>query len=49
MPMRAVNSTLIEGDNGLIVYDSGISRENGAAFMKEIRKISDKPIVAMPC
>jgi alkyl sulfatase BDS1-like metallo-beta-lactamase superfamily hydrolase len=43
----AVNSILIEGDDGLIVYDTGISRGNGEAFMKEIRKISDKPIVAI--
>lgn len=43
----AVNTILIEGKDGLIVYDTGISRENGVAFMKEIRKISDKPIVAI--
>ncbi len=43
----AVNSILIEGEDGLIVYDSGLSRANGEAFMGEIRKISDKPIVAI--
>ncbi|MGV2989910.1 alkyl sulfatase dimerization domain-containing protein [Vibrio sp. E150_011] len=40
----AANTILIEGETGLIVYDTGISRENGKAFLKEIRKISDKPI-----
>jgi len=43
----AVNTILIEGAEGLIVYDTGLSRENSEAFMKEIRKISDKPIVAI--
>ncbi len=40
----AVNCTLIEGDDELIVYDTGLSRENGEACLAEIRKISDKPI-----
>ena len=40
----AVNCILIEGDDALIVYDTGISRENGEACLAEIRKISDKPI-----
>ena len=43
----ATNTILIEGDEGLIVYDTGLSRENGEVFMEEIRKISDKPIVAI--
>ena len=43
----AVNTILIEGDEGLIVYDTGLSRENGEVFLEEIRKISDKPIVAI--
>ena len=43
----AANTILIEGDEGLIVYDTGLSRANGEVFLEEIRKISDKPIVAI--
>lgn len=40
----AANSILIEGDTGLIVYDTGLSHEHGQAILAEIRKLSDKPI-----
>lgn len=43
----AANTILIEGDKGLIVYDTGMSKENGEAVMKEIRKISNKPITTV--
>ncbi len=43
----AVNSILIEGADGLIVYDTGLSRQQGEEILKEIRKISDKPIKAI--
>ena len=40
----AANTIVIEGDDGLIVYDTGLSHEHGEAALAEIRKISDKPI-----
>jgi alkyl sulfatase BDS1-like metallo-beta-lactamase superfamily hydrolase len=41
------NSTIIEGDDGLIIYDTGVNAEAGALIASEIRKISDKPIKAI--
>jgi alkyl sulfatase BDS1-like metallo-beta-lactamase superfamily hydrolase len=41
------NSTIIEGDDGLIVYDTGVNAEAGAYIATEIRKISSKPIKAI--
>jgi alkyl sulfatase BDS1-like metallo-beta-lactamase superfamily hydrolase len=41
------NSTIIEGHDGLIVYDTGVNAEAGAHIAEEIRKISDKPIRAI--
>ena len=41
------NSTIIEGDDGLIVYDTSVNIEAGAYIAAEIRKISDKPIKAI--
>jgi alkyl sulfatase BDS1-like metallo-beta-lactamase superfamily hydrolase len=41
------NSTIIEGDDGLIVYDTGVNAEAGAHIATEIRKISSKPIKAI--
>ena len=41
------NSTIIEGDDGLIVYDTSANAEAGAYIAAEIRKISDKPIKAI--
>ena len=41
------NSTVIEGDDGLIVYDTGVNMAAGAHIAEEIRKLSDKPIVAI--
>lgn len=41
------NSTIIEGDDGLIVYDTSVNVEAGAFIAAEIRKISDKPIKAI--
>lgn len=41
------NSTIIEGDDGLIVYDTGVNAEAGAHIASEIRRISDKPIRAI--
>ena len=41
------NSTIIEGDDGLIVYDTSVNVLAGEYIAKEIRKISDKPIKAI--
>ncbi len=41
------NSTIIEGDDGLIVYDTSVNVDAGAYIAAEIRKISDKPIKAI--
>lgn len=38
------NSTVIEGDDGLIVYDTGDTREEAEHIRKAIESISDKPI-----
>ena len=41
------NAVLIEGKKALVVFDTGASRDHGAAILAEIRKISDKPITAL--
>ena len=41
------NPTVIEGKNGLIVYDTGVCLEHGKLIAEEIRKISAKPIKAI--
>ena len=38
------NATVIEGDDGLIVYDTGDTREEAEHIRKAIKTISDKPI-----
>lgn len=38
------NTTVIEGDEGLIVYDAGDTKEEGEHIRAAIEKISDKPI-----
>jgi len=38
------NTSVIEGDDGLIIYDTGDTREEGEHIRKAIEKISDKPI-----
>lgn len=42
-----LNLTVIEGDDGLIVYDTGETGEDGERFLAQIRSVSDKPIVAI--
>ncbi len=42
-----LNLTLIEGVDGLIVYDTGEEVADGERFLKQIRRVSDKPIVAI--
>jgi alkyl sulfatase BDS1-like metallo-beta-lactamase superfamily hydrolase len=38
-----VNVTVVEGDDGLIAYDTGDNTEEGAHYLAEIRKVSPKP------
>ena len=38
------NTTVIEGEDGLIVYDVGDNKEEGEHLREAIRKISNKPI-----
>ena len=38
------NTTVIEGKDGLIVYDAGDTKEEGEHIRKAIEAISDKPI-----
>ena len=38
---------MIEGDDGIILVDAGLSPATGAQVMKEFRKITDKPVVAV--
>lgn len=42
-----VNSYVIEGDTGLIVYDTGDTAGEGAAIAAEIALLSSKPVVAI--
>ena len=41
------NSIVVEGDNGLIVYDTGLTHQQGEEILAEIRKLSDKPITTI--
>jgi alkyl sulfatase BDS1-like metallo-beta-lactamase superfamily hydrolase len=41
------NSTIIEGEDGLIVYDTSVNVQAGEFIAAEIRKISKKPIKAI--
>lgn len=45
--LAAFNIGVIEGDTGLIVYDTGDSMEDGQKVLDFIRTISDKPIVGL--
>ncbi len=41
------NATFIVGDDGVILYDTGIGDESGALVAEEIRKVTHKPVVAI--
>lgn len=41
------NCTMIEGETGIILVDSGSSIDDAEAFVSEFRKITDKPVVAV--
>lgn len=48
LPTRLLgSSTIIEGDDALIVYDTGVNRDAGEHIAAEIKKISDKPVRAV--
>ncbi|WP_036376742.1 alkyl sulfatase dimerization domain-containing protein [Mycolicibacterium austroafricanum] len=40
------NSVFIEGDDGLIVYDTGVNMAAGRIIAEEIKKVTDKPVKA---
>jgi hypothetical protein len=40
-----INSTVIVGDKGVILVDSGGSDEAGRHIAKAVRKITDKPYI----
>ena len=35
------------GDDGVLLYDTGVGAESGALVAEEIRKVTDKPVVAI--
>tara|TARA_R110002073_G_scaffold35970_10_gene104887 strand:- start:2056 stop:3399 length:1344 start_codon:yes stop_codon:yes gene_type:complete len=41
------NVSMIEGDDGLVIIDTGMSVEDGTRIMDEFRKLSDKPVKAI--
>ncbi|MGB0962742.1 MAG: alkyl sulfatase dimerization domain-containing protein [Mycobacterium sp.] len=41
------NSVVIEGDDGLIVYDTGVNLQAGHKIAEEIKKASHKPVKAI--
>jgi alkyl sulfatase BDS1-like metallo-beta-lactamase superfamily hydrolase len=43
----SVHSIVIEGDDGLIVYDTGMCREHGELIAAELTELSDKPVRAI--
>jgi alkyl sulfatase BDS1-like metallo-beta-lactamase superfamily hydrolase len=45
--LAAFNIAVIEGDTGLIVYDTGDGIEDGEMVLEHIRTFSDKPIVGL--
>ena len=42
-----VNLGVMEGKTGLIIYDTGNDNEDGREFLKAIRTVSDKPVIAI--
>ncbi len=41
------NITMIEGDDGIVIVDTGMDLRQGTAVLAELRRITDKPIVAI--
>lgn len=47
LPGPSVNAALIEGPDGLIVWETGDHMEHGRRYLEQIRRISKKPIRAV--
>jgi len=41
------NVSMIEGDDGLVIIDTGMSADDGARILEEFRKLTDKPVKAI--
>jgi len=41
------NVSMIEGDDGLVIIDTGMSVDDGTRIMEEFRKLTDKPVKAI--
>lgn len=41
------NSTMIEGDKGIIIVDTGTTIEEGQEILKKFQEVVDKPVVAV--
>jgi alkyl sulfatase BDS1-like metallo-beta-lactamase superfamily hydrolase len=41
------NITMLEGDDGMVIVDTGIDLGQGAEVLAELRRITDKPIAAI--
>ncbi|TWU44814.1 Hydroxyacylglutathione hydrolase [Rubripirellula tenax] len=41
------NVSMIEGDDGLVIIDTGMSVDDGTRIMEEFRKLSDQPVKAI--
>ncbi len=41
------NMTIIEGDQGIIVYDTGDDLKEAGELMELVRTVTDKPVVAL--
>ena len=41
------NITMIEGDDGIVIVDTGMNVQQGVDVLAEIRRITDKPIAAI--
>ncbi|MCR5876751.1 MBL fold metallo-hydrolase [Phenylobacterium sp. J426] len=42
-----VNCIVVETRDGLVVFDTGVNIGEGETFLAEIRKLSNKPILAI--
>jgi len=45
--ISAANMTVIEGDQGIIVYDTGDDLKEAGELMELVRTVTDKPVVAL--
>jgi len=41
------NITMIEGDDGIVIVDTGMNVQQGVDVLAELRRITDKPIAAI--